>query len=172
MPRATRRRSSPPHPAQLALSWDALPPQPCAPPAVLRPPSRPPGLTAALARHERIDTALRSGGPNPFPGELTEGEWQYQLTAFRIDGPYDCDLLQAAENAVEILMEMQPDSDHEAEADTAADCLRIYADSLPELTEAELLQDLDTAAREGRETAELIRAELHRRALDWSPAAA
>jgi hypothetical protein len=166
------------------------------------PQQQPDPLTAALARYAAIDAALRAGGPNPLPDELTEGAWQEHLAAFQVGGPYDCTLLQDAENAVEILAEMLPDDadqddgaaappvwtglapgerdpwdDYHARACPAVavqlpgdaapagplqeECLRLYAESLPSLTEDELRADLISAEDAGREdTAALIRTEL------------
>lgn len=109
-----RRRTAPASRAQLALSFDALPAVPAPRPAPLPLPPPAPALpvdplAAALARHAAIESALRSGGPNPLPDELTDSDWEEHLAAFQSGGPYDCALLQDAEAAVEILVEMLPD---------------------------------------------------------------
>jgi len=147
-------------------------------------PVAPDPLAAALERHRRIDAALRVGGPNPFPGELDEEDWLRHLMAFQVGGPYDCELLQDAEAAVEALVEFRPE-DGEPEEDgeeeeepalasgpfglaTLPACVRIYRESLPELTEAELRADLENCLDAGRrDTAAFIEAELQRR--EWEP---
>jgi hypothetical protein len=146
---------------------------------------------AAVARHAAIDAALRAGGPNPLPEELPADEWEEHLAAYQEGGPYDCELLQEAENAVETLAELQPpDQDpagddpqtptpppsHTAppagRADTQATCMRIYAESLPDLSEDELRADLDTCLDAGRDdSAFVIRLELERRERETPPPA-
>lgn len=149
-------------------------------------------LKAALECHGLIERALRAGGPNPLPGDLDDVQWQYHLTTFREGGPYDCDLLQQAEAAVEALVEMlpeywEPDNfDDQAgqersskeqdpslaylETTTLPECRRIYRESLLELTEDELREDLNTSLNAGREdTATLIEAELQRRERETAP---
>lgn len=142
-------------------------------------------FAAALERHGRIDRALQAGGPNPFPDELGEGEWQYHLTAFRVDGPLDCEFLQQAEAAVEALVEAYPEllppEEEEAEIqpgsarkhagqDMLPECLRIYQESLSDLSEDDLRADLDRCLEAGRaETAALIEAELRQRERETAP---
>lgn len=144
-------------------------------------------LDVALERHARIERALQTGGPNPLPEEFTEEEWQYQLTAYRVGGPLDCELLQAAEDAVERIVESRPEfwvgaeesatsftpaTDPTPEAAIFPVCLQIYRESLPDLSEAELRADLETCLADGRaEAAALIETELAQReqatAPDW-----
>lgn len=76
--------------------------------AVLPPPDA--ALQRAMQRHAVIDGALRGGGPNPFPEEMSEGLWQYHLTAFRVGGPCECELLQQEEEAVEAIVEFLPEA--------------------------------------------------------------
>lgn len=149
-------------------------------------PSDPDPLPQALERHERIDRALREGGSNPLPDEITEEEWQYHLTAYQVGGPYDCELLQAVEDAVERIVEFRPEfwkaapdpetapelSATEEPLQTAAlsECFRIYRESLSELSEDELRADLETCLAGGRpDTAVLIEAELAQRERDEAP---
>lgn len=142
-------------------------------------------FAVALDRHGRIDRALRAGGPNPFPDEFEEGEWQYHLTAFRVDGPLDCQLLQQAEAAVEALVEAYPEllppEEEEPEIqpgagrkhagqDVLPECLRIYRESLSDLSEDELHADLDRCLEAGRaETVAFIEAELRQRERETAP---
>lgn len=142
-------------------------------------------FAVALDRHGRIDRALRAGGPNPFPDEFEEGEWQYHLTAFRVDGPLDCELLQQAEAAVEALVEAYPEllppEEEEPEIppgagrrhagqDVLPECLRIYQESLSDLPEDELRADLDRCLEADRaETIALIEAELRQRERETAP---
>ncbi len=147
-------------------------------------------LTAALERHDRIERALRAGGPNPLLGELDEDEWQEHLAAFQYGGPYDCELLQEAEGAVEALVEMlpeywEPEEEAEEEPEDQFEpalapmeavalpaCVRIYEESLSELTEDELRADLAVCLQDGRrDTAALIEAEIRRREREPLPAA-
>lgn len=138
-------------------------------------------LDLALERHARIERALQAVGPNPLPDELTEEEWEYHLTAYRVGGPYDCELLQAAEDAVERIVEFRPEfwvEDPEpgesvapqASGPQLPDCLQIYRESLPDLTEDELRADLETCLAAGRMgTADLIEAELAQHERDTAP---
>lgn len=137
-------------------------------------------LPAALERHARIDRALRAGGPNPYPNEMEEGEWQFHLTAFRVGGPYDCELLQAAEAAIEVIVEFRPEywqpkeeldaAQASLEHATLAECDRIYRESLAELTEDDLRSDLENCLHAGRnDTAALIEAELRQRERETAP---
>lgn len=142
-----------------------------------------PAARVAMERHDRLERALRAGGPNPFPDELEEGEWQYHLTAFRMDGPLECEILQQAEAAVEALVEQHPDlllaEEAEerpggvlapAERSVLPECLRIYRESLADLSENELRADLDRCLELDRsETAAWIAAELRQRERNMAP---
>lgn len=193
--RVLRLRNPPPlRPLPEGLAALVLPPACTTAPPPEAPAAAPPApadalsadpLPAALERHERIDRALRAGGPNPLPGELTEDEWQYHLTAFQIGGPYDCELLQRAEEAVEVIVEFRPEywepapdgeptetsaADERFESVTLPEALRIYRESLPELTEEELRADLETCLAAGRpDTAALLDEELARRERETAP---
>jgi hypothetical protein len=139
-------------------------------------------LPGLLERHARIERALEAGGPNPFPGELDEAEWQNHLTAFQAGGPYDCELLQDVEAAIEAIVEFRPEyHEPEAEPDPGSEglhwsvlpeCVRIYRESLPDLTEDELRADLETCLHAGRnDTAALIEEELRQRERETPPPA-
>lgn len=159
-------------------------PEPAAAPAAAAAPAEPApadALALAMARHDLIEQALLAGGPNPLPEELSEEEWQEQLCAYQDGGPLDCELLQEAENVVEVIFEMMPDlTDEEEEAlldgrqgfESAAlpECRRIYQESLADLTEDELRADLATCLQAGRaDTAVLIEAEIRRREREEPP---
>jgi hypothetical protein len=200
--RVVRLKNAPPlRPLPEELSSVSLPPVPdsITTSEVATVPDQDPGTAApadplkiALARHSLIERALRAGGANPLPGELDEARWQYHLTAFREGGPYDCDLLQQAEAAVEALVEMLPEyrepdsfdiepgqelSGEEQDPSPASfettalpECVRIYRESLLELTEDELCADLETCQDAGRrDTAALIETELQRRERETAP---
>ncbi len=161
--RATSAESAPAHGP--SLEEEVVPP----------PPDE--ALQRAMQRHAVIDGALRAGGPNPFPEEMNEGQWQYHLTAFRVGGPCECELLQAAEEAVEEIVEFLPEywelGDEQESADglglqspVLLESLDIYVESLPELTEEELRADLisNLEAAGSNDLTRLIEAELRRRA--------
>lgn len=198
--RVLRRASPPtlrPLPPEVtALAQATLPAPPREPPrsepAVHASPvgdNEPSALAKAIERHDLIERALRDGAANPLAGELTDEEWSEHLTAFLEGGPLECELLQEAEAAVEALVEMDPsawdsaeDPDDEGLADLSVslhperdarlieDCLRIYSESLPELTEEQLRADLVMATDAGRpDTARLIEAELVRRERETAP---
>lgn len=135
-------------------------------------------LKRALLRRAALLQALRHGRLNPFPGELNEGEWEYHLASYQEDGPDACELLQQAEEALELLLELHPelpepedgtlflDEQGELTTGTLPVCVEIYQESLLEMTELELRADLYTCLEAGRtDTVALIEAELRRR--EW-----